>query len=225
MPPPFAHTPVASSTSLSPLDIQVAMPFAVADGNKPVGSLGGAARGGVTGNSNTSRGGDSMQLNPGGLQLGSANSGVPTATAAAGDVGAPAAGRLGTHHLLQVLERRRGDASASSSRPGTPGLAVAGPHAAGAANSSALGRSSKPRHGVLKGLIQSLEQVSEALCCPITHEVFVDPVVAADGITYERAAIVNWLSSHDTSPMTNAPLSNMTLHPNNLIKTFVEDLL
>lgn len=36
-------------------------------------------------------------------------------------------------------------------------------------------------------------QLSDALrgeaCCPITHDVFSDPVVAADGTTYERSAI------------------------------------
>jgi hypothetical protein len=30
------------------------------------------------------------------------------------------------------------------------------------------------------------------LCCPIRMELFVDPVVAADGMTYEREAIATW---------------------------------
>lgn len=33
------------------------------------------------------------------------------------------------------------------------------------------------------------EAPEEALECPITHELMSDPVVAADGHTYERAAI------------------------------------
>lgn len=73
--------------------------------------------------------------------------------------------------------------------------------------------------------VQALEQVSELLCCPITHEVLRDPVVAADGITYERHAITNWLTSHDTSPMTNIPLANLELHPNNLVRTLIEELM
>jgi hypothetical protein len=72
---------------------------------------------------------------------------------------------------------------------------------------------------------QALDQVSELLCCPITHEVFKDPVVAADGITYERSAITGWLTTHDTSPMTNTPLPNCELHPNNLVRTLIEELL
>uniref|UniRef100_A0A383VC19 U-box domain-containing protein n=1 Tax=Tetradesmus obliquus TaxID=3088 RepID=A0A383VC19_TETOB len=85
--------------------------------------------------------------------------------------------------------------------------------------------SSSGKGGVLRGVLETLEQVSEALCCPITHEVFVDPVVAADGITYERKAIVDWLGSHNTSPMTNSVLPNLLLHPNSLVKTLVEELL
>ncbi|KAK9816505.1 hypothetical protein WJX72_001230 [[Myrmecia] bisecta] len=44
---------------------------------------------------------------------------------------------------------------------------------------------------------------SEEVTCPIEHEVYEDPVVAADGHTYERSAIAEWFSRHDTSPMTN----------------------
>jgi hypothetical protein len=91
---------------------------------------------------------------------------------------------------------------------------------------SRLGASGKRgKGGVLRGVLETLEQVSEALCCPITHEVFVDPVVAADGITYERRAIVDWLSTHNTSPMTNTVLPNLQLHPNSLVKTLAEELL
>jgi hypothetical protein len=34
----------------------------------------------------------------------------------------------------------------------------------------------------------------------------VDPVVAADGFTYERAAIEMWMRSKDVSPRTREPL-------------------
>lgn len=70
-----------------------------------------------------------------------------------------------------------------------------------------------------------LDQVSELLCCPITHEVLVDPVVAADGITYERSAITHWLTAHDTSPMTNMRLANYELLPNSLVRTLIEELM
>src|SRR3989338_7989423 len=45
--------------------------------------------------------------------------------------------------------------------------------------------------------------------CPITCKVMVDPVVCADGHTYERAAIEKWLSSNGTSPITRQTLSGV----------------
>ena len=40
--------------------------------------------------------------------------------------------------------------------------------------------------------------------CPITHTVMRDPVVlAASGLSYERAAITHWLSWENTDPLTS----------------------
>lgn len=41
-----------------------------------------------------------------------------------------------------------------------------------------------------------------------------DPVVAADGLSYERAMISLWLNDHNTSPRTNAVLAHKNLTPN-----------
>jgi DNA-binding beta-propeller fold protein YncE len=41
-----------------------------------------------------------------------------------------------------------------------------------------------------------------------------DPVVAADGHTYNRADIENWFKEHDTSPHTNETLESKALFPN-----------
>ncbi len=40
----------------------------------------------------------------------------------------------------------------------------------------------------------------------LDRQVMSDPVIAADGYTYERAAIADWLARRPTSPMTNAPM-------------------
>ena len=37
--------------------------------------------------------------------------------------------------------------------------------------------------------------------CPLTNVVMVDPVVAEDGVTYERHAIEAWLKEHSRSPV------------------------
>ena len=41
-----------------------------------------------------------------------------------------------------------------------------------------------------------------------------DPVVAADGHTYNRADIEKWLKEHDTSPLNHEPLEHKILIPN-----------
>ena len=58
--------------------------------------------------------------------------------------------------------------------------------------------------------------------CPITQDFMRDPVMAADGQTYERDAITQWLQSHNTSPYTGAILSSKELKPNWAIKQMME---
>jgi hypothetical protein len=47
--------------------------------------------------------------------------------------------------------------------------------------------------------------------CPITREVMRDPVTTADGHSYERAAITQWLRLRRTSPVTGLLLANTSL--------------
>ncbi|XP_050254423.1 U-box domain-containing protein 35-like isoform X1 [Quercus robur] len=59
--------------------------------------------------------------------------------------------------------------------------------------------------------------------CPILKDVMDDPCVAADGYTYDRRAIKQWLEENDTSPMTNMPLPHKNLIPNyTLLSAVVE---
>ena len=51
--------------------------------------------------------------------------------------------------------------------------------------------------------------------------VMVEPVIAADGHTYERAAIKAWLLDHITSPVTREDLAHMRLVPNILIRGLI----
>ena len=62
----------------------------------------------------------------------------------------------------------------------------------------------------------------DLLRCPITMELFHDPVLAPDGNTYERQAIEQWIRSHGTNPMTLEPLSIEQLCPNRVIKQLVD---
>lgn len=59
--------------------------------------------------------------------------------------------------------------------------------------------------------------------CPITHQLFKDPVLAEDGHTYEREAIIKWIQSHGTSPLTRQILDVNQLHPNLTIKNMADE--
>ena len=62
-----------------------------------------------------------------------------------------------------------------------------------------------------------------SFCCPITHEVMHDPVIAADGHTYERVAIARWLKHHGTSPSTNLRLKHRGVIPNHSLRSAILD--
>jgi len=52
------------------------------------------------------------------------------------------------------------------------------------------------------------------LMCPLTLDVFTDPVFTADGLIYDRPAIQSWFDKdHCTSPMTGLPLAHLRLQP------------
>ena len=58
------------------------------------------------------------------------------------------------------------------------------------------------------------------LLCPITHEVMVDPVMTADGHTYERAAIERVFEGVGVrSPVTGLVLSSRSLTPNVVVRS------
>ena len=51
--------------------------------------------------------------------------------------------------------------------------------------------------------------------CTITHDPMVDPVITADGHTYERSAIEKWFGSGNIiSPATGASLAHQNPVPN-----------
>lgn len=60
-------------------------------------------------------------------------------------------------------------------------------------------------------------------CCPISGLPMKDPVVAADGHTYERAAISRWLRESDISPLTGGRLPHKELAPNYLLLSSVHE--
>jgi hypothetical protein len=65
------------------------------------------------------------------------------------------------------------------------------------------------------------------LCCPITDEVFKEPVILVEtGQTYERTAIEHWFArGRTTDPLTGKELSNTQVVPNYAIKGLVQTWL
>ncbi|EOA12722.1 hypothetical protein CARUB_v10028126mg [Capsella rubella] len=53
--------------------------------------------------------------------------------------------------------------------------------------------------------------------CPLLKDVMKEPCIAADGYTYDRSAIVEWMENNRTSPVTSSPLQNVNLLPNHTL--------
>ncbi|KAI3444376.1 hypothetical protein Pfo_001041 [Paulownia fortunei] len=72
--------------------------------------------------------------------------------------------------------------------------------------------------------VQPLEPLM-SFYCPITKEVMVDPVETPSGHTFERSAIVKWLSEADEPlcPMTLTPLDTSMLRPNKTLRQSIEE--
>lgn len=72
---------------------------------------------------------------------------------------------------------------------------------------------------------QELSYVRDDCLCPISFAPMVDPVMAADDHSYERAAIQDWFErGNRTSPMTGAALRSSELRPNVAMRKLIESL-
>ena len=60
--------------------------------------------------------------------------------------------------------------------------------------------------------------------CPITGDLMKDPVIDPDGHSYEKDAIMKWISTKNVSPMTRNTLSSSDLRPNLTLKNCIESI-
>ena len=72
-------------------------------------------------------------------------------------------------------------------------------------------------------LIASAMATPRAFICPITFEIMNQPAVAADGNSYERADMQQWLRTRNTSPLTNMVLHSNELFPNTALRHAIEE--
>ncbi|XP_005091970.1 WD repeat, SAM and U-box domain-containing protein 1 isoform X2 [Aplysia californica] len=86
-------------------------------------------------------------------------------------------------------------------------------------------RTAVQRHPIGGGRSEPADTPEEFLC-PITQEIMKDPVIASDGYTYDRPAIVAWMGRGDQrSPMTNVQLNSAELTPNRTLKMMIQKFL
>ena len=74
----------------------------------------------------------------------------------------------------------------------------------------------------LKSLKSSAdEECSRVYLCPLSQDIMVDPVIAHDGWTYERAKIEEWFNRNNTSPMTLETLESLNLISNRALRSSI----
>ena len=66
------------------------------------------------------------------------------------------------------------------------------------------------------------KEVPREFLCSISYEIMEDPVVCADGHTYDRSHIEKWLQNNDTSPLTGLILPDTSLKPNHALRSLIE---
>lgn len=64
-----------------------------------------------------------------------------------------------------------------------------------------------------------LAELEDALCCPITHDIFDDPVITPEGFSYSRTGLESFLSQQGIDPQTRTPLTVQDLVPNRSLQT------
>ena len=73
--------------------------------------------------------------------------------------------------------------------------------------------------------LENTGMLPRSVFCPITNAPMGDPVLLADGYSYEREAIERWLEMRDRSPITGAPLAHVFLTPNHNLRLAIRELL
>jgi hypothetical protein len=76
--------------------------------------------------------------------------------------------------------------------------------------------------------VSDLENTSNyprSIFCPITRMPMNDPVILADGHSYEREIIVKWLEKKQVSPVTGSKLVHSYLTPNHTLRCVISEII
>jgi WD40 repeat protein len=68
--------------------------------------------------------------------------------------------------------------------------------------------------------------IPSGFICPISTEIMRDPVICADGHSYDRTSIEQWFATgHNTSPNTGAVLPHLNVVPNHALRNAIDDFI
>ena len=73
-------------------------------------------------------------------------------------------------------------------------------------------------------MANELKKIINSNLCPISQDIIVDPVIADDGMTYDRFYIEEWVSRNNTSPITREVISNKFID-NTIYKSIIARLI
>lgn len=114
------------------------------------------------------------------------------------------------HHLSPINHHAHGRSQAHS-------------HGHSHGHGHSLGHPHAHVHALASGVPSG--SLPQQFYCPLTRQVMTDPVLAADGVTYERQAISEWMAYKDVSPATHLPLPHKMLTPNTVLRAGLIDML
>ena len=73
--------------------------------------------------------------------------------------------------------------------------------------------------------LNNTERLIQSIYCPITNMPMQDPVIAPDGISYEKHAIKKWFSKKKTSPVSGKVLKHTFLIPNHNLRNVISEMI
>lgn len=72
---------------------------------------------------------------------------------------------------------------------------------------------------------EQTQPVPRSFICPLTMEAMVDPVIDSEGNTFERKALLEWLSRHRVSPVSRQPLNSQLVVPNYALRDAIHEFM
>ena len=69
------------------------------------------------------------------------------------------------------------------------------------------------------------KRIPRSFICPLTMEAMVDPVIDSEGNTFERAALLQWLSHYGASPISRQPLNANLVVPNFALRETIHEVM